>query len=153
MLGQFSPATFTDYKFGNGYSPEPSSLAAVVDVDIDIRPFSQSNKIAHANWGLIPVAILSSENFDAPSKVDRDSITFGQTGEEHSKAFLLRRGKDVNHDGMKDLIIFFRTKKAGFEFGKYSGPFEGQYSRWRCDRGPRLSKDCEEKKVGFLAIT
>ncbi|NIQ90768.1 MAG: hypothetical protein GWN93_17860 [Deltaproteobacteria bacterium] len=149
LLGQFSPATFTDYKFGNGYSPEPSSLAAVVDVDIDIRPFSQSNKIAHANWGLIPVAILSSKNFDAPSKVDRDSLTFGQTGEEQSKAFLLRRSKDVNRDGMKDLIIFFRTKKAGFEFGNTVGHLKGSTVDGDAIVGRDSVKIVKKKRWGF----
>ena len=125
LMGQFASAKFTDYKFGSGYSPEPSLLAADVVVDIDIRPFSRKNKIYRRNRGLIPVAILSSENFDAPREVDRDSLTFGRTGEEQSKAFFLRRGKDVNHDGIKDLIIFFNAKKAGFEVGDEMGFLKG----------------------------
>ena len=123
LMAQFSPATFTDYKFGSGYSPEPSSLA--VDVDIDIRPFSRNNKIYHWERGIIPVAILSKKGFDAPSEVDKDSITFGRTGDEPSKAFCLRRGKDVNHDGMRDLIFFFKAKKAGFEVGDKEGILKG----------------------------
>jgi hypothetical protein len=121
LMGQFSSATFTDYTFGSGYSPEPSPLA----VDIDIRPFSRNNRIHHWELGVIPVAILSNKNFDAPSEVDRDSITFGRRGDEHSKAFFLRRGKDVNHDGMKDLIFFFRAKQAGFEVGDEKGFLKG----------------------------
>ena len=126
LMAQFASATFTDYKFGNGYSPEPSLLADDVDVDIDIRPFSRRNKIYQGHRGLIPVAILSSEDFDAPNQVDRESLTFGQTGEEESKAFVLRRGKDVNRDGMKDLIIFFRAKMAGFEIGDVQGFLQGK---------------------------
>lgn len=125
LMAQYSSATFTDYQFGNGYSPEPLSSSADIEVDIDIRPFSHNNKIYHWERGVIPVAILSSENFDAPGEVDRDSVTFGATGEEHSKAFFLRRGKDVNHDGIRDLVFFFRAKKAGFEVGDEMGYLKG----------------------------
>ena len=125
LMAQFSSATFTDYLFGSGYSPEPSSRAVELEVPIDIRPFSRHNKIYHWERGVIPVAILSSEDFDAPSEVDRESLTFGRTGEEHSKAFFLRRGKDVNHDGMKDLIFFFRAKMAGFKVGDTEGILKG----------------------------
>ena len=127
LMAQFASATFTDYKFGSAYSPEPSSLA--VDVDIDIRPFSRNNKIYHWERGVIPVAILSKKGFDAPGEVDRDSITFGRTGDEHSKAFFLRRGKDVNHDGLRDLIFFFRAKKAGFQVGDKEGVLKGSTLR------------------------
>ena len=123
LMGQFSPATFTDYKFGSGYSPEPLSLAG--KVDIDIRPFSRKNKIYHRKWGVIPVAILSKDGFDAPSEVDRDTVTFGRTGDEDSKAFFLRRGKDVNQDGLRDLIFFFKSKMAGFQVGDKEGFLKG----------------------------
>jgi hypothetical protein len=125
LVAQFSSATFTDYSFGSEYSPEPSPSAVELEVPIDIRPFSRHNKIYHWERGVIPVAILSKNGFDAPSEVDRDTITFGRRGDEHSKAFFLRRGKDVNHDGMKDLIFFFRAKQAGFEVGDQVGILKG----------------------------
>jgi hypothetical protein len=125
LMGQFSSVTFTDYTFGSGYIPEPPSLPVELEVPIDIRPFSRNNKIYHWERGVIPVAILSNKNFDAPSEVDRDTITFGRRGDEHSKAFFLRRGKDVNQDGMKDLIFFFRAKQAGFEVGDTEGVLKG----------------------------
>jgi hypothetical protein len=128
-----SEITFTDYKFGSGYSPEPSSLAG--KVEIDIRPFSRKNKIYHRKWGVIPVAILSNKNFDAPSEVDKDTVTFGRRGDEHSKAFFLRRGKDVNHDGMKDLIFFFRAKMAGFEVDDTMGYLKGSTLRGNAIEG------------------
>ena len=149
LLGQFSPATFTDYKFGNGYSPEPSSLAAVVDVDIDIRPFSSNNKIYPGKRGLIPVAILSNKKFDAPRDVDRDTITFGSTGDEPSKAFFLRRGKDVNHDGMKDLIFFSRTKKTGFEFGDTVGHLKGSTLNGNTIKGQDKVQTVKRKRWHF----
>ena len=126
LVAESAPAKFTDYKFGSGYSPEPLPLASDIDVDIDIRPFNRKNQIYHhRKMGLIPVAILSNKNFDAPGQVDKDSITFGPTGDEPSKAFCLRRGKDVNRDGKKDLIIFFSAKRAGFQVGDQMGYLKG----------------------------
>jgi hypothetical protein len=145
LMADFSSATFTDYKFGSGYSPEPSSLA----VDIDIRPFSRNNKIYHRKWGVIPVAILSNKHFDAPSEVDRDTITFGRRGDEHSKAFFLRRGKDVNHDGMKDLIFFFRAKQAGFEVGDEKGFLKGNTLKGETIKGHDSVSIVEKKRWRF----
>jgi hypothetical protein len=145
LMADFSAATFTDYKFGTGHSAPPSSLA----VDIDIRPFSHNNRIHHWEWGVIPVAILSNKNFDAPSEVDRDTITFGRRGDEHSKAFFLRRGKDVNHDGMKDLIFFFRAKRAGFEVGDEKGYLKGSTLKGKAIEGSDSVRIVEKKRWGF----
>lgn len=147
LMGQFSSATFTDYKFGSGYSPPPSSSA--VEVDIDIRPFSHNNKIHRWEWGVIPVAILSKNGFDAPSEVDRDTITFGRTGDEPSKAFFLRRGKDVNHDGMKDLIFFFRAKRAGFQPDDKEGFLKGRTHKGEAIEGRDSVSIVEKKRWRF----
>ncbi len=149
LVGQFSSATFTDYKFGSGYSPEPSSLAVDVEVDIDIRPFSRNNKIYHWERGVIPVAILSKDGFDAPSDVDRDTLTFGRTGDEHSKAFFLRRGKDVNHDGLRDLIFFFKAKRAGFQVGDKEGFLKGNTLMGNAIEGRDSVRIVEKKRWRF----
>ena len=147
LMAQFSSATFTDYTFGSGYSPEPSSLA--FEVDIDIRPFSRKNKIYQRKWGVIPVAILSKQGFDAPKEVDKDTITFGRTGEEQSKAFFLRRGKDVNHDGMRDLIFFFRAKMTGFEVNDTVGFLKGSTLEGNAIEGHDSVKIVEKKRWRF----
>ncbi|MGD9036435.1 MAG: hypothetical protein PVF10_07760 [Syntrophobacterales bacterium] len=131
LMAQFSSATFTDYKFGTEHTPPPSSLA----VDIDIRPFSRNNKIYHWEQGVIPVAVLSKMDFDAPGEVDRNTITFGRTGHEHSKAFFLRHGKDVNNDGLRDLIFFFRAKLAGFQEGDQEGFLKGSTLKGKAIEG------------------
>jgi len=145
LMGQFSSATFTDYKFGSGYSPPSSSIA----VDIDIRPFSRKNKIYHSEWGVIPVAILSKDDFDAPSEVDGDTITFGRTGDEHSKAFFLRRGKDVNRDGLRDLIFFFKAKRAGFQVGDKEGFLKGNTLKGETIKGHDSVSIVEKKRWRF----
>jgi hypothetical protein len=61
----------------------------------------------------IPVAVLSTPSFDAPASVDPDSLTFGRTGDEASRDSC--RSRDMNGDGMQDLLCEFRTRAAGFE--------------------------------------
>ena len=90
-------------------------------VDIDIRPFGRYNRIIPWSNGLISVAILSTKDFDGPVEVDRSTLTFGRTGYEPSKAFVLSRGKDVNGDGLRDIVGFFRTDFADFKCGDSEG--------------------------------
>ena len=59
----------------------------IIPVDIDIKPGSDPNSINTKSKGTIPVAILSGSGFDAPAEVDKDSLTFGRTGDEVSLAF------------------------------------------------------------------
>ena len=98
----------------------------VVEVEIDIRPHSRHNIINPWSRGVVPVAILSTADFDAPNEVDRASLTFGQTGDEESLAFCRRRAKDVNRDGLRDLVCFFWSKLTGFQCGDTEGILKGQ---------------------------
>ncbi|MGB5923880.1 MAG: hypothetical protein WBH36_16780, partial [Syntrophobacteria bacterium] len=98
---------------------------------------------------VIPVAILSKAGFDAPSAVDKDTITFGRTGDEHSKAFFLRRGKDVNQDGLRDLILFFRAKRAGFQVGDKEGYLKGNTLKGETIEGYDSVSIVEKKRWRF----
>lgn len=89
----------------------------VVEVTIDIKPGSDPNSINRKSKGKIPVAILSTADFDAPSEVDRASLTFGPTGDEPSLAFCSPSPEDVNDDGLCDLVCHFYTQEARFESG------------------------------------
>jgi len=84
-------------------------------INIDIRPFSRKNIILMWRWGKVPVAILSTDTFYAPDDVNKDTITFGATGEEASPIPWMTRTRDINHDGIKDLICVFRAKDTGFQ--------------------------------------
>ena len=58
-------------------------------VDIDIEPRRDPNYVVVTRRGrcipaVLPVAILSTEDFSAPDEVERDSLTFGSTGDEDS---------------------------------------------------------------------
>jgi hypothetical protein len=57
--------------------------------------------------------------------VDRDSLTFGKSGEEDSLAFCMPWKMDVNGDHKKDLICYFFERKAGFTCGDTEGTLRG----------------------------
>lgn len=92
------------------YDPIPPECL-VISVDVDIKPGSYPNSINLGSKGLIPVAILSSEEFNA--------ITVNPETVELSGAGVAIRGKsdkylaheeDVNQDGLIDLIVQVATE-------------------------------------------
>jgi hypothetical protein len=92
-----------------------ASATRPIDVNIDIKPGSRENSINRKSEGKIPVAILSTREFNAPARVDRTSLTFGRTGDEQSLAFCNEGSEDVNGDGLPDLVCHFSTQLAGFQ--------------------------------------
>ncbi len=97
----------------------------VIEVVIDIKPGSDPNSIKRNSRGTIPVAILSTADFDAPSQVDKTSLTFGRTGDEESLAFCTRSAEDVNGDGLLDQVCHFKTRNTGFQQGDTEGILKG----------------------------
>ncbi len=101
------------------------------EVLIDIKPGSFPNSINPDQNGTIPVAILSTLDFDATT-VDPASLTFGHEGTEESIA---KRGKnerlqvgyeDVNGDGLLDLVAHFVAELCLFEHGDEVGHLKGE---------------------------
>ena len=92
-------------------------------VAIDIKPDSSSNTINPKSDGMIPVAILTTETFDATT-VDPLSVEFGPSGatEAHGKGHI----EDVNHDGEPDLMLHFRTQATGIKCGDTSASLTGE---------------------------
>jgi hypothetical protein len=109
----------------NGIPSAPVIVTDYIVVGIDIKPDGVPNSINARSNGNIPVAILSTASFDATTQVDRASLTFGRTGDEHS---LERPPKveDVNGDGRLDLICHFDTKIANFQAGNTLGVLKGR---------------------------
>jgi len=79
----------------------------------DVKPLSFPSSINLKKEGVVPVAILSTAEFDAVAMVNQQTLTFGATGLEKSWIRCGSPGEDVNGDGLLDLICQFDTKKAG----------------------------------------
>ncbi len=90
------------------YEFEPA--VGTLSVGIDIKPGSSTNPINPNSKGKTPVAILSTSDFDATTELEKDSLTFGRTGDEDSLAKCGNSGEDVNGDGLLDIVGHFTTR-------------------------------------------
>ena len=83
-----------------------------VPVVIDIRPGDQVTRINPSVKGLLPVAVLATEDFDASlfrpemAHLGTGGMTMGCEGAEAVRWAY----SDANHDGRVDLVIFFRIQ-------------------------------------------
>jgi hypothetical protein len=94
-----------------------TTVPPVLSVEIDVKPGNDDNVVNLGSNGVIPVAILSSEDFDATT-VDPCSVEL--TGDtEIPGAGVALRGKkekpqvhneDVNDDGLLDLVCHIETE-------------------------------------------
>jgi len=99
---------------------------AVCAVNIDIKPGDPSNHIPVRSQGGIQVAILSTSEFDAPALVDRASLTFGDAGSEASLISCKNKGRDINRDGLPDLLCDFSVGLSGLQPVSTVGTLMGQ---------------------------
>jgi hypothetical protein len=89
-------------------------IVAEIEVTIDIKPGSDPNSINLKNKGVIPVAILTTDTFDATT-VDPLSVEFGPDGatEAHGRGHI----EDVDGDEDLDLLLHFKTQETGIACG------------------------------------
>lgn len=105
---------------------KPTHVAfATIQIRIDVRPGSGNNPASITSPGEIPVAILSSQDFDAPSQADTASLAFGRTGEEDSLSFCSPHSRDVNRDGLQDQICYFDLQDTRFQCSDGEGVLRG----------------------------
>ena len=118
------------------YTPRPARY-----IDIDIKPESMPNTINRGSHGAVPVALLSSADFDVAT-VDVSSLGFGRTGLEPSLAFCSRGFEDVNGDGLPDSVCHFAPSLAGFLFYRHDGGDRGGHSQRHSSQGVGFSAYC-----------
>lgn len=83
----------------------PRTKAFHVEVEIDIKPGSDPNCFNSNGNGVIPVAILSTDTFDATT-IDPTAVYLdGQTVRVVGKGKIQASQEDVNKDGRMDLIV------------------------------------------------
>ena len=96
---------------------------AVTPVDIDIKPGSESNSVNLKSKGIITVAILTTEDFDATT-INPLSVLFGpyEAMEAHEKGHI----EDVDKDGDLDLVLHFKTQDTGIGCGDIEAGLTGE---------------------------
>lgn len=100
----------------------------VIVAEIDIKPGSDPNAINPNSGGVVPVAVLHTDDFD-PATVDVGTVRFGDPedvpggGAEPAHNGHL---EDVDNDGDDDLVLHFPTEAAGFEGDEEKGRLVGE---------------------------
>jgi hypothetical protein len=96
------PATHGTYEVDYGELGMIKFKVIEKQVSIDIKPGSFPNSINTESKGVIPVAILTTDAFDATA-VDSTTVFFAATGNEAAPVqFVL---EDVDGDGNTDMIL------------------------------------------------
>lgn len=91
-----------------GVALRPQNLTLAIN--IDIKPGSFPNGINRKSKGVIPVAILSTENFDA-SSIAPSTVAFGSNGAGIAHAAW--HIDDVNADGFQTCYFTSRPPRPG----------------------------------------
>jgi hypothetical protein len=99
-----------------------------IDVLIDIKPGSFPNSINLGSAGVIPVAILSTPDFDAPAEVNPDTIGLAGArvklvGKSEKS---LCHPEDANADGVLDLVCQVVTAGVMIEEGESVAVLEAE---------------------------
>jgi probable HAF family extracellular repeat protein len=95
----------------------------VIVVTIDIQPGSDPASINPKSNGKIPVAILTTDTFDATT-VNAATVRFGKTGKEALPVQVAV--EDVNGDGRPDLLLTFNIPATGITCGATSASLTGE---------------------------
>jgi len=103
-------------------TPASFSWTVVKLVDIDVKPRSDPNAVNPRSRGVIPVAILTDDEFDA-TDVDPLAVHFGPGGAAPERS---AQTEDVDGDGDVDLLFRFQTQETGIQCGDASASLSGQ---------------------------
>jgi uncharacterized repeat protein (TIGR01451 family) len=96
--------TINSEETGPSSEIEETDICPVIPVDIDIKPGSYPNSINLGSKGVVPVAILMTEDFDV-STVDPSTVEFA------GAAPIRWTMEDVDGDGDMDLLFHFKTQE------------------------------------------
>lgn len=98
----------------------------ILVVDIDIKPGHRRNIVNPRSNGGIWVAVLSETDSDSPfqplSQVDIPTVEFGPDG----ATVIHHKVKDINRDGVGDLLLRFKMRKTGISCGDTEVTLSGQ---------------------------
>lgn len=109
------------------YSLSVSGLSmASMEIKIDVKP--RRHNVARINLRKkrkVKVAILGEDGFNV-ANIDQSSLTFGAYGDEKTLRKCKRRLRDVNGDGVPDLVCKFRLRDTGFDADSTDAVLKGR---------------------------
>ena len=120
-VGSLAYFTDTETSTGNVFIAGTSGAAT-----IDIKPGSFPNSINPDSEGVIPVAILTTPDFDA-SAVDGETVRFGPAGAWAVDWAL----EDVDGDKDIDMLLYFKTQDTGIKAGDTEAWLVGRAGGWQ----------------------
>jgi hypothetical protein len=109
------------------FGPEYRGESAV---EIDIRPWSDGNYVNPLGHGIVPVALLGSDDFDV-ADVDVTTLAFGPNAatpvlDLTNPWVYFFSHRDVNHDGKKDLLSHYWTAETRIAMGDTEACLAGE---------------------------
>ncbi|MFP6639920.1 MAG: hypothetical protein VCC04_06735, partial [Myxococcota bacterium] len=107
------------------WSPGSFFLYEHLEVEIDILPRSRRNVIPASRRGILPVEIRGSSHFDV-ADVDLDTLTFGPAASAKTFRRVRARVRDVDRDGVLDLMLLYRISKSAIGPGDKEACIEGE---------------------------
>lgn len=163
LFGEFYEGRITDWEFLSGDLADPDRFSLSLDtpvtvsagpcepveVDVEVMPGSDENRINPRRSGVIPVRIRGNDRFDT-SEIDVESLRFGppEVVDEGDGATPAHSGH-----GSNPLLVHFPQPETGFEMGDTIGklvgetegnvPFTGTDSVRMVSRGASDSRDTE----------
>jgi filamentous hemagglutinin family protein len=100
---------------------------AAQPAEIDVWPGSGANRVMPGFRRQIPVALLGAPDFDVRD-VNLRSLRFGpgDASAQRQPRFLAARRRDVNRDGIRDLVAWFSTREAEIAYGETTACLHGE---------------------------
>lgn len=103
--------------------------ATVINVTVDVKPDSTDNVVPLQAGGVIAVAILTTDTFNAAS-VDPASVCFGSGSDPSKRDCTEKHGTghlvDVNGDLRPDMLLHFETQETGIAPGDTQACLSGR---------------------------
>ncbi len=123
----FVLAGFLSFRAWTSARAEELTCPTHTPVTIDIKPGSTPNKINLSSNGLVPVAVLTTQEFDAshfvPEMAHLSDSNAAMTGMCAGASALRWKLEDENKDGKLDLVFFFNKSDLDFTLNTTNATF------------------------------